>query len=229
MLAIIPTLTTLAKKGIGASAREFRQAVLEAVRDGKLTKEEIDGLETMREELDLPLEVLDAIRVQAYVIAFQHVREDVEVTDDEWDELEHIQDYLGLKDREIAKNKKELLRLRVLTEIKKGNLPVVDLSHLILQKDETPYWSEPVTLQREAQHSMEGELMLTNQRIVFHGQAETLALPLTQIIDVDYGDTGMRIHPNRRKNMLFLYKDPQNHDIVGSVLFAAIAEKVQNR
>jgi hypothetical protein len=143
MLPFLDSITALTKKGMGITAQEFREAVLEAVKDGKLTKQEIDALETKREELGLSLDVLDAIRVQAYVTAFQTVSSDKDITDDEWDELEQIQDYLGVTDTEIGKTKKELLRLRVLSEIRKGNLPVVDVS-LILKPNEVAYWSEPV-------------------------------------------------------------------------------------
>lgn len=148
MHQIFTTITDLLKKESGITALHFQEAVLEAVKDGKLTKEEIDTLEKKREELGLSLEVLESIRVNAYVRAFQTVSSDADITEDEWDELEQIQDYLGVKDREIAKSKKELYRLRVISEIRKGNMPILSLPHLIAKAGETAYWSEAVTLFR---------------------------------------------------------------------------------
>lgn len=142
----IQKLKDLASKKTGVHARVFHRAVLDAVRDGKLTKEEIDTLEKQREDLGLSLNTLGHIRSNAYYAAFQTVSKDAEVTEDEWDELEQIQDYLGLTDTDIAKTKKELYRLRVLSEIRQGNMPILETPDIFLHPDEVAYWSEPVGL-----------------------------------------------------------------------------------
>ncbi len=229
MLPVIGTLTDLLKKGVGITTMEFHEAVIDAVKDGKLTKEEIDRLETLREELGLPLEVLRAIRVQAYVRAFETVKNDTEITEDEWDELEQIQDYLGVKDTEIAKTKKELYRLRVMSEIKKGNMPLLVAPHLILKPNEIAYWSEKVLLVDESDKQTDsGELILTNKRIVFQGQKETIATTLGRILDMSCSVKGVTIRINRQKPLHFRYSVIGNHDIVGSVLFSMMENAGEN-
>jgi|GEM_PF-7094722 len=128
--------------------REFHEAVRAAVRDGKLAESEIAELEKRREELGLSAEVLSAVRQDIYLEAFTHVTENAEVTEDEWEELEQIQDYLGLQDADIAPTKKELYRMRILSEIKKGNMPVQTdaLSDVVLKQHEIVHWIEPVEL-----------------------------------------------------------------------------------
>lgn len=256
MQTLIDTLFTLATKGTTPQTEEFRKAVLQAVSDGKLTKDEIDMLEKKREEMGLPLSVLDAIRVQAYMSAFEMVKGDTTITDDEWDELEQIQDYLGLKDSDIAKTKRELYRLRVLSEIREGNLPIVHSPHIILKNGEIAHWNEVVTLLMPREQKKDsgpsitvrfskgqsfhlgiqkahdekglvvtdaGELTLTNKRIVFRGKKESIAINLSQIVDVECFTSAVRLHINRRHALLFAYKDPRNADIVGSVLFQLLS------
>lgn len=213
----LSTLTTLAKKGMGLSAQEFRDAVLAAVEDGKLTKQEIDALETKREELGLPLDVLNAIRVQAYVNAFKTATTDTDVTDDEWDELEHIQDYLGLKDADIEKTKKQLYRLRVLSEIRKGNMPLVHTPRMILRPGEIAYWSEHMSL-KSTDLSDSGTLFITNKRLVFKGAKQSLSITLGQIIDIENAGKTLQIHANRHPSLSLQYREEENADILNMIL-----------
>ncbi|UPA22010.1 hypothetical protein K8942_02995 [Candidatus Peribacteria bacterium] len=222
----LSTLTALAKKGTGVTAREFRQAVLEAVKDGKLTKEEIDTLEKTREELGLPLEVLDAIRVQAYVTAFETATTDTDVTDDEWDELEQIQDYLGLKDADIAKTKKQLYRMRVLSEMRKGNMPIIDIPRMLLRPQERVYWSEAMNLQADDWKDS-GNLIITNKRLVFKGGKKSISINLGQVLDVDNTGQFLRIHANRHPSLRLEYADEDNAPILDSILLFVL-ENAQN-
>ncbi|MDD4902775.1 MAG: hypothetical protein PHE24_06635 [Patescibacteria group bacterium] len=129
--------------------KEFKQALLEAVNDGKLTKEEIDGLNKKKKELDLTDEDIKKIRAEIFAVAFSVTKSDEQVTKDEEQELLTIQKYLGLADEEIQSNKKELARLRLLNEIQQGNIPTIPVKNLITQKDENAYWEEPATLIEE--------------------------------------------------------------------------------
>ncbi len=227
MLEFLPTtIVTLAKKGTGMSARAFREAVLEAVKDGKLTKKEIDELETMREEMGLPLDVLDAIRVQAYVTAFQSVSDDADISDDEWDELEQIQDYLGLKDSEIAKSKKQLLRLRVLSEIKHGNMPIIDVA-LLLKPGETAYWKEAM-IRKTGDGKDSGELIITSKRLIFKGSKKSIGITISQVLDIEHQPQELLIHANRQEPLELEYKEKENAPIVDNILLFVL-EHAQNR
>jgi len=139
-------LSIIQKRILGGDIREFRDDVRKAVKDGKLTEREIRELETKREELKLPQDILDAVRIDLYLSALQTVSEDETVTDEEWQEMEHIQDYLGVEDREVLKSKKELYRRRIMSEIRNGNMPLADAKNVLLGAGETAYWVEPVTL-----------------------------------------------------------------------------------
>lgn len=146
--------------------REFHDAVKAAIKDGKLTEREIAALEQKREELGIGEEALNAVKQELYLYAFERATENAEVTDEEWDELEQVQDYLGLTDAEVSRSKKELYRMRILSEIRKGNMPVVPNADVLLKSDEIIHWTEPVELLKPA----------LGKKDQFHGV--TLHLPL---------------------------------------------------
>jgi len=126
--------------------KEFREILLQAVSDGKLTKEEIDYLDEKKAELGLTDDDIKGIRAEIYAVAFSVAKEDQQITEEEEKELEEIQKYLGLADDEIQTSKKELARLRLLNEIQKGNLPTVPVTNLVMEKGEKAYWAEPAIL-----------------------------------------------------------------------------------
>lgn len=128
---------------------EFRQLLLNAVNDGKLTKEELEELDRKKIEYGLIDVDINGMRVNSYAAAFTAIKQDRQVTKEEEQELEKIQKYLGITDGEIQSNKKELARLRLLYEIQQGNIPTVAVTNLVMQKDEKAYWSEPAILAEE--------------------------------------------------------------------------------
>lgn len=128
---------------------EFRQLLHNSVKDGKLTKEEIDELEKKKNEFSLTEKDIQGIRVDLYAAAFSTIKEDKQVTKEEEQELGEIQKYLGIADEEIQPNKKELARLRLLNEIQGGNIPTIPATNLVMHKDEKAYWSEPAILAEE--------------------------------------------------------------------------------
>lgn len=149
-------LGIIQKRVLGGDAQEFRDAVRSAIADGKLTESEIGELEAKREELNLPTDVLSSVRMDLYLHALSNINQDDSVTEEEWQEMEHIQDYLGLEDKDIAKTKKELYRSRIMSEIKKGNMPVVETKGVLLGADETAYWQEPAALYEAAEKKGKG-------------------------------------------------------------------------
>lgn len=128
---------------------EFKQALYQAVSDGKLTKEEIDELEQKKKEFELSDEDVKEIRVGVFSTAFESAKSDEQITKDEEQELLKIQKYLNLEDEEIQTNKKELTRLRLLNEIQQGNVPELHVTNVIMQKNEKTYWMEPSLLSEE--------------------------------------------------------------------------------
>lgn len=129
--------------------KEFKQALLQAVNDGKLTNEEINELDKKKKDFGLTDEDVKEMKSEIFATAFAVAKSDKQVTKDEEQELLSIQKYLGLADDEIQSSKKELARLRLLNEIQQGNMPTVQVTNLIMQKDEKAYWIESATLAEE--------------------------------------------------------------------------------
>ncbi|HZE07893.1 MAG TPA: hypothetical protein VE110_03960, partial [Gemmatimonadaceae bacterium] len=128
---------------------EFKRALLEAVQDGKLTDAEIEQLGELRTTFGLTLEELRQLRIAAYEAAFRAASSDRAITDSEATELAKIQDFLQLKEADIGQTKKDFARYRLIAEIQAGNLPVVQVPTIILQKNEIAHWREPSSLIEE--------------------------------------------------------------------------------
>lgn len=91
--------------------KDFKKALLQAVNDGKITKEEIDELDKKKSEFGLTDEDVKGMRAEIFAAAFSATKEDQQVTKDEEQELEKIQKFLGLADDEIQHNKKRTCSL----------------------------------------------------------------------------------------------------------------------
>jgi hypothetical protein len=144
-------LTDLALK-----KEEFKQIVLRAIDDGKLTDEEIEEIEKRQAELDLSDSEVKGIRIHAYKTAYLNAKEDGSITTAKIEELEKLKTQFDLTDDDVACEQKVLLRLRLITQIAEGSLPVIakhdlpaELGNLILQKGETVHWIEVVALKEE--------------------------------------------------------------------------------
>lgn len=127
----------------------FHKMLLDAVGDGSLAQEEIIQLEKEKEKFGLTEKDIDKFKVDAYLAAYQTSKSDGLITRQEENELEKIQNYLGVSDDKIAKTKQELSRMRLLNEIQNGNVPEIQVFNLIKQKNEKVYWDEPSSLLEE--------------------------------------------------------------------------------
>ena len=210
----------------------FHTAVREAISDGKLTEEEIAALEEQREHFGLNDDDLGAVRMELYLSALSKVRADDTITDDEWQEMEQIQDYLGLQDRDIEKTKKELYRQRIMSEIKRGNMPVIGGSTFLLKSGEIPYWKEPVTLfvsdgkksgDKKWKKAALGNLLVTNNRLIFHGKADSFSVLWRHLSDVQFSVKGVVVQTKGGTPRFLQYRKSGNHNIVGSIIAYAHA------
>ena len=131
----------------------FRDKVKEAVADGRLDAEDLKNLEQARQELG----VTDArddktvIRRAIYNEAVSAVKKDGELTQTDAHELDKIQKFLALRNDQVEKTRWDLARLRTLTEIRNGNLPVVapnnaSIRGVQMEPDETAHYSMSVEL-----------------------------------------------------------------------------------
>lgn len=133
--------------GGGKKKEQFRDAVKEAVSDGKLTDAKRAELEALKEQLDAdPGEDKTQLRREVYNVAVGAVKAGGKLTPKEEAELARIQEFLALRDDQVDKTRMDLRRLRIVTEINKGNLPVVSTEHtalkgLALDPGETPHYT----------------------------------------------------------------------------------------
>lgn len=106
---------------------EYREALKGAVMDGKLSNTDIRDLEALRQELEVDPANADKteVRREIYNEAFDAAKQEGVISATGMHELSKIQKFLGLRDDQIEKTKFQVTRLRTLTEIKNGNLPVV--------------------------------------------------------------------------------------------------------
>lgn len=249
-------LGIIQKRVMGGDAQEFRAAVRLAIADGKLTEREIGELEAKREELGLSQNALSSVRMDLYLDALSKVREDDTVTDEEWQEMEQIQDYLGIEDAEIAKTKKDFYRARIMSEIKRGNMPVIDAPDALLGANEIAYWKEsavlyaPVTKRGASftgvslklpvgihfslgarsekddagwKSMADGELILTNERFIFQGGAQSFVLPWRSVTGAQFFVNGLIVQPSRGNPKYLKYRAKGNQSIVGSIVAFAHA------
>ena len=113
----------------------YRDKVKEAVSDGKLSTTDMHELSKLREELDVTDAADDrtSIRREIYDEAFDAKRSQGQLNQTGLHDLAKIQKFLALRDDQIADKKVEVNRLRMLTEIRKGNLPMVPPTHSVLR------------------------------------------------------------------------------------------------
>ena len=149
----------------------YRDKVKEAVSDGVLDTQEMKSLEELRKELDVSEVAHDKtiIRREIYNEAVDAVKRDGEFTNTDAAELAKIQKFLALRDDQVERTKWDLARLRVLTEIRQGNLPTVSPSNVALrgvqlEPGETAHYSVSVdVLDQSSTRGADGVQMLWGQ------------------------------------------------------------------
>jgi hypothetical protein len=114
---------------------EYREKVKEAVADGKLSTEDLKSLEDIRRELDVTDAANDktGLRRDIYNEAVGAARSKGVLTATGAQELAKIQKFLALRDDQVEKTRWDVNRLRTLTEIRRGNLPLVSPSNVALR------------------------------------------------------------------------------------------------
>lgn len=129
--------------------KQFINNVMQSVQDGELTDAEMDELTGQYKEFGITESELKKIRIAAYVAASKTVKQDGVVSNEEYEKLKKIQQFLKIPDEDIQGTKQELTRLCLINEIQQGNLPAITASPVILQKSEKTHWVEPGNLLEE--------------------------------------------------------------------------------
>jgi hypothetical protein len=145
--------------------KEFFDTILRAAGDGVLTDEEVAQIQTRYKELGLTQDDLKGIRVQAYNAALRAVKSDGVVTAEEEAELGKLQRFLMIPESEIAKSKRELARLRLLTEIQNGK-PLTRQSRGTAQKRAAPhFYVSPQTPPMLTHYTKNNHSLLDNSEV----------------------------------------------------------------
>jgi hypothetical protein len=131
----------------------YRDKVKEAVSDGKLSSTDIHDLQQLRDQLDVTDAAEDktSLRRELYEEAADAKRSEGKITQTSILDLNKIQKFLALRDDQVNDAKVEINRLRMLTEIRKGNIPVVPPTHAALrgvkmEPDEVPHYTVQVQM-----------------------------------------------------------------------------------
>ena len=132
---------------------QFREAVKEAVEDGKLSNSDLMELKKLQGELEVTPAADDRTvqRREIYNAAVDAQKKEGAISATGVHELAKIQKFLALRDDQVEKTKFQVTRLRTLTEIKKGNLPVVSdnsvaLRDVNLEAGEIPHYTMAVDI-----------------------------------------------------------------------------------
>lgn len=149
----------------------YREKLKEAVSDGKLTQTDIHDLQKLRQELDVTEAAEDktSLRREIYDEAADAKRSEGKITQTGILDLQKIQKFLALRDDQVADRKVAINRLRVLTEIRKGNVPVVPPTHAALrgvklEPDEVPHYTVQVEMFSTSRVGEDGMPIDTNFR-----------------------------------------------------------------
>ena len=200
-----------------AHRQAFLAALMEAVDDGQLTLEEVSQLDALKSAAGLSDEDIAAARIEAYCRAFAVAKADRTITDDELIDLKRLKSYLGLSDADIQSTQWELSRLRLLTEIQRGNLPTGSDAGVVLRRGEVVHWREPGSLleERVVRRRCEGVSQGVSIRIMKGvsyriGQQRGQLVSATGLVAVSSGDlilTSKRIlFHGDRKSFAFTYE-----------------------
>jgi hypothetical protein len=109
----------------------FREKAKETLKKAKLTPGKADEVAALAKEFDVEDAGDDKtkLRREIYNEAAGTAKARGKLTATEAAELAKIQKFLALRDDQVDKTKRDLNRLRLLTEIRQGNLPTVPANH----------------------------------------------------------------------------------------------------
>lgn len=137
--------------GKGKKKAEFREKAKETLASGKLVPGKADELQKLQaaHEVDDIADDKTMLRRDIYNAAAKGAKSRGALTGTEAAELAKIQKFLNLRDDQVDRTQRDLARLRVLTDIRRGKLPVVPttsaaLRGVKLEAGEVPHYATQV-------------------------------------------------------------------------------------
>jgi len=139
--------------GGGRKKTAFREKAKEVMADGRIAPGKAEQLAraAKEHEIDDPADDKTMLRREIYNKAAANVKGRGKLTEVEAAELAKIQKFLALRDDQVEKTQWDLAKLRQLTEIRQGKLPVVPpasaaLRGVQLQPGEVPHYCVQVEM-----------------------------------------------------------------------------------
>ena len=237
--------------GGGKKKEAYHQKLKEAVSDGKINADKAAELEKLRASLDVE-DIADdktQLRRAVYNEAAGAVKASGKLTSAEAAELARIQKFLALRDDQIDNTRRDLGRLRLLTDIRAGRLPVVpptsaSVRGLALNEGEIAHYalSAEVLDQMGGENNSgwrikaatppndlidvpstgansfgEGQLVVTNQRLIFRGAKNTYAFKFGAETEMYLYRDGIRL-PKKLGNTILRAKSPETLRVAAELI-----------
>lgn len=199
----------------------YREEVKKAVSGGKLTAGKMAHLEKLKSDLDVSAASQDftMVRREQYQTAADAMMAHGKLTETEEKELQRIQQFLGLKDLQIAQTKLELGRLRILTDMRAGKFPEISAQNTVMRglnlaDGEIAHWAEiAIALEGQDPGGTAGIGLRLPPKVAYQpGSAAPYTLPLKGATPVAEGHlilTSLRIIMKGEKTTAFTYDKPE--------------------
>lgn len=129
--------------------KDFHELVLAYVADGQLSDDEIDAIGSKYQQFGLTKEDIKGLGTKAYEKAANVILTNGIVSDSDTEQLRRIQTLLMIPDTAIGETKASISRIQTINWIQNGNLPNIQPTGLILQKNEIAHWEESANLLEE--------------------------------------------------------------------------------
>ena len=199
----------------------YREEVKKAVSGGKLTADKVAHLEKLQDKLDVTAASQDftMVRREQYQSAADAMMAHGKLSEAEEKELQRIQQFLGLKDLQIAQTKLELGRLRILTDMRAGKFPEISAQNTVLRgiklaEGEVAHWAEiAIALEGQDPGGTAGVGLKLPPKVAYQpGSAAPYVLPLKGATPAAEGHlilTSLRIIMKGEKISSFAYDKPE--------------------
>lgn len=224
--------------------KEFNSTLLDAVKNGSLSDAKIKELNKKGTKFKLTHNDLRPMRIDVFRAAYEAIIADGKVTEHDQKQLENIQKYLHITDDEVAEEKKEIERLKILTDYRNGLVPPVTTKEVILWKNEKVLWIESVEFAEERISSRksvtvdhllgdrttktlevrrnsyiedEGKFIITSKRLIFKGSRKSFFIINKNLMAKEiYQNAVFLFENNKQPRKLFF--NSENYEIIEAIL-----------
>jgi hypothetical protein len=128
---------------------EIGQLISLSLGNGVLSRENEKDIVSRCTALGLSDRDIRPLRLPAYSSAVEAVTTNGDVTDDQVRNIERIQHFLKLPDKDVATQKQKLQRALQISQIHRGHLATVEVAGVVRKKNETLHWRESASLMEE--------------------------------------------------------------------------------